>query len=211
MRKTTKNAILEEFDLDIDQIMEAGDFENDEIQLITQSFKGKNQKRLKSNGRAGKSPQPSKQKQKQSAFSQNIMSMFSLNDAYKSQITSVLAADEVLKDMKKTRKDQLDKITASLDSNKRHHEKVEAFTQQKEELASKLKELTNENESLKHQFSQLLDQFQEYVNESERKLEEDQYNQKAHQEQLLNDLNNTVQQLEEMSKQLQQEVQDKER
>lgn len=125
MRKTTKKAILDEFDLDLDQIMGTGDFANDEIKLITSSFKGKNQKRQKSIGRAGKSPQPPKQQTSPSTPS--VTSMFNLSDAFKSQLTSVLAADEILRDMKKTRTDKLDQINASLEQNKRYHEKFESF------------------------------------------------------------------------------------
>lgn len=64
------------------------------------------------------------------------MSMFDLNDAYKSQITSVLAADDILRDMKKNKKEQVEKLTTSIDSNKRFNDKIETFSKQKEELAS---------------------------------------------------------------------------
>lgn len=45
MRKTNKKAILDEFDLDLDQIMGTDSFANDEIELITNSFKNKGPKR----------------------------------------------------------------------------------------------------------------------------------------------------------------------
>jgi hypothetical protein len=74
-------------------------------------------------------------------------------------ITSVLLADQIIKEQKENKKTELDTIERYLQISEHIEKKVDSFHIEKKAFTVRQVSLTKENEELKLKFSQLLDQF----------------------------------------------------
>lgn len=72
-------------------------------------------------------------------------------------MSAVLIADDILKNMKISKAEQMKKIDNTLQINSKFNDKVTQFEMEKSQMGEKLQELTKDNENLKLKFSQLLD------------------------------------------------------
>ena len=201
--------LLQDFEDDLEEVMKNQpfgdlDLEEDRPQIPAKRTNSRNARGKGSQVR--KTPMAKKKTAVQSKAKPSVLDMFALADCVQTQLSSVMVADEILKDLQAAKKEKIHSLDQELERQRGVEEKVESIHMEKEALNKRQQELTKDNENLKLKFSQLLDQFQEYVNESERKFEEDQAQHKEEQGKILTELNTNIKELDDMSKNLQNEV-----
>lgn len=120
MKKQVKSPLLEEIEMDLDDIMNNnifGEEDKGEIQLSTlgnvrKPAKKQNGQRLNKN--------QTMQKQAQNPA---VQQMFSLSDAFKQQMSAVLIADDIIRNMKANKEEQMKKIDSNLQLNSKFNDK----------------------------------------------------------------------------------------
>jgi hypothetical protein len=82
-----------------------------------------------------------------------ISNMFNLQSLADAHITSVLLADQIIKDQKDTKKTELESIERYLQLSEHIEKKVDSFHVEKKAFSVRQVSLTKENEQLKLKFS----------------------------------------------------------
>lgn len=115
-------------------------------------FRGKSSGNSKSS--LAKSSRGAAKKQQQA---NPIEKLFNLGEMVQTQISSVMVADDVIKQLHEQSKTKVENINKELEFHQQVEQKVDELAIEKKEFLTKQFTLTKENEDLKIKFSQLLD------------------------------------------------------